>query len=808
MAESTVTTTLTYTGYTGGAVGFNAKSTSAVADAATGGIIYFTTNGEIYLNGECYGTCKANVKELIKEGIGGVSGAMLYKGAQTTVTTTSATNKYGDLTPAANAGWVYIASSPGYVNGMKLEAGDMLICKTDDTPAATADTYTTINSNWDAIQTNIDVTTIYTHIADHNYTPSGKVTVNVTTATTTVTVYVASSTTGGGSVTAGSAASFKQGTDTFSQGKDTFTANVPTAVTLPTSRHRKITATLSDLTFTGTQLTSKGSYTPTGKVEAHSHTIATTNIDLNLVSSGHVTTTTTVLTYATDVQTDTFSKLYKGSIFTPTVSPTSIAVPKLGSVTVTSITGTSTAKANVVSGTSSANISTITGTTTVAVYDSISTATATVIGSIETNTVSIPTIASTTMASIAAVGTIGKTSINGVSKVSTTTISKITATSTTSVVGVTGTTTNNVVSSVTATKSILTAATSVNTKYTASVTGATLVIGTAAYGINTTTYSVISDVTTASAGVVSSLTTSGVGVVGSITTTDISVATGVTTVAASVVNSVGTSTVSAIATITSSNVGAIDTVTGSNINVVKTAALSNAVDVVSTIATTTITMVKTISTTQISYVTSTSTATSIVATSNGTTTITNVGTYTGTTLYDNVMLADTTDTTGIKLATGVITSAANVVTAVNGAASQYELITTSTGGIKVATAESTGLVAPAFNGTSATISVTGTPAGSVSGNVVVAAETVTSTTTADAIVEDFASAGSVTAGKAASFTQGTDKFTQGTDTFTANTPTKVTMPTFTSETVVKDVDTTATATFAGNAATITHANKA
>lgn len=69
---------------------------------------------------------------------------------------TSSSNKYGALTAAANKGDVYKVTTAGYVNGVKVEVGDMLICNTDSTAAATSSNYTTIASKWDVVQGNLD----------------------------------------------------------------------------------------------------------------------------------------------------------------------------------------------------------------------------------------------------------------------------------------------------------------------------------------------------------------------------------------------------------------------------------------------------------------------------------------------------------------------------------------------------------------------------------------------------------------------------------------------------------------------------
>ena len=78
--------------------------------------------------------------------------AMIYKG---TINGGSA-GSYGALTGAANKGWTYKVAVAGKIDGVDVEVGDMLICNTDNTAAATSSNYSTIKNNWDFIQTNID----------------------------------------------------------------------------------------------------------------------------------------------------------------------------------------------------------------------------------------------------------------------------------------------------------------------------------------------------------------------------------------------------------------------------------------------------------------------------------------------------------------------------------------------------------------------------------------------------------------------------------------------------------------------------
>ena len=104
-------------------------------------------------------TSKA-VYTAINNGIAEVD-AMVYKGTLSGANIT-ASNTYGALTPAADKGYTYKVSTGGYINGVKVEIGDMLICNTDNTVAATSSNYSTIKNNWDFIQANLDPTTYIT----------------------------------------------------------------------------------------------------------------------------------------------------------------------------------------------------------------------------------------------------------------------------------------------------------------------------------------------------------------------------------------------------------------------------------------------------------------------------------------------------------------------------------------------------------------------------------------------------------------------------------------------------------------------
>ena len=129
-----------------------------------------------------------------------------------------------------------------------------------------------------------------------NYTPSGSVAAPTITVTpSTATKYVASSATGGGSVTNGSAASctlpsletsVSEETLTLSWTAGSFTTNTPTAVTLPSFSSQTIVSGITsaessapaftgdgvDLEFSGSSMSSTGKFTPAGSVSTPTFT--------------------------------------------------------------------------------------------------------------------------------------------------------------------------------------------------------------------------------------------------------------------------------------------------------------------------------------------------------------------------------------------------------------------------------------------------------------------------------------------------------------------------------------------------------
>ncbi|MEG1562280.1 MAG: hypothetical protein RR365_00885 [Bacteroides sp.] len=64
------------------------------------------------------------------------------------------TGAYGALTPIANSGDTYKICANGKINGISVKVGNVLICKIDNTAAATSENYSTIMVNWNVIAVN------------------------------------------------------------------------------------------------------------------------------------------------------------------------------------------------------------------------------------------------------------------------------------------------------------------------------------------------------------------------------------------------------------------------------------------------------------------------------------------------------------------------------------------------------------------------------------------------------------------------------------------------------------------------------
>lgn len=136
-------------------------------------------------------------------GIVAAADAMVFKGVLNGALSTT-------YTPAADRGWTYKVSTAGLINGERVEVGDILICTTDSTAAATSSNVSTVKANWVIIQNNVDgaifkSTNSFTNgaiiladgtegkvktgsIASHSYTPAGSISVTPTVTVNTTTV--------------------------------------------------------------------------------------------------------------------------------------------------------------------------------------------------------------------------------------------------------------------------------------------------------------------------------------------------------------------------------------------------------------------------------------------------------------------------------------------------------------------------------------------------------------------------------------------------------------------------------------------
>ena len=109
-----------------------------------------TMTGALTLSGAPTENLHAATKQYVDQSFA-ANDAMVYKG----VIAGTATSP-GAFTPAADCGHTYKVSTEGYINGQKVEVGDMLICTADSTVAATSSNYSTVQATWSIVQTNAD----------------------------------------------------------------------------------------------------------------------------------------------------------------------------------------------------------------------------------------------------------------------------------------------------------------------------------------------------------------------------------------------------------------------------------------------------------------------------------------------------------------------------------------------------------------------------------------------------------------------------------------------------------------------------
>lgn len=221
-------------------------------------------------------------------------GIVIYEAAEFIYA--SADNKWHEIGDTSNLGALAMkdSASTSYKPAGTVSAptftGDSMTATGTVTPSGTVSKPTFTGTEGSVSVSGTPAGTISVVPGEINYTPNGLIsTPTVTVTPSTVSKYVASSTTGGGSVTAGSAAectlpvlttSVANETLTIGWTAGTFTANTPTAVTLPSFTAQTIatgiesasssqplfTGTGTRLAFTGSSMTATGTFTPAGSV--------------------------------------------------------------------------------------------------------------------------------------------------------------------------------------------------------------------------------------------------------------------------------------------------------------------------------------------------------------------------------------------------------------------------------------------------------------------------------------------------------------------------------------------------------------
>ena len=205
-------------------------------------------------------------------------------------TIAGSTTAPGGLTVAANKGDVYKVTTKGYVMGAKVEVGDMLICNTDETEAATSSNYTTVAANWDIIQSNVDVDALldHHHTGNVTFSKSNKtVTHTVTPTKTTIT----GSFSGGSASVNGEHAHTASGSFDYTPGGSVAETSITPAGTVKLTAPKSAGTNDVTLTTGGTVDAATTKYVTSVVVEdhaAHTHTGTTGSASDNGIS-GSVT---------------------------------------------------------------------------------------------------------------------------------------------------------------------------------------------------------------------------------------------------------------------------------------------------------------------------------------------------------------------------------------------------------------------------------------------------------------------------------------------------------------------------------------
>ena len=95
--------------------------------------------------------------------------ALVYAGMVNGSATSPGTFFPTSALPAGSKGKVWKVAQSGYINGVAVEIGDMIICNSDSAIAvSTSSNYSTINANFDYIQTNLDPTQYVTILGNQH----------------------------------------------------------------------------------------------------------------------------------------------------------------------------------------------------------------------------------------------------------------------------------------------------------------------------------------------------------------------------------------------------------------------------------------------------------------------------------------------------------------------------------------------------------------------------------------------------------------------------------------------------------------
>jgi hypothetical protein len=99
--------------------------------------------GDLTLKGDPTSALHAATKQYV-DGIIAAGNAMVFKGTLSGAASTI-------YTPAADCGHTYLVDAAGLINGEPVEIGDMLVCTTDGTAAATSANVSTVKTKWSII---------------------------------------------------------------------------------------------------------------------------------------------------------------------------------------------------------------------------------------------------------------------------------------------------------------------------------------------------------------------------------------------------------------------------------------------------------------------------------------------------------------------------------------------------------------------------------------------------------------------------------------------------------------------------------